>query len=280
MDFFKDIGQSIYGPKYYGHLIHEPKGWKYYWLFALAVSLIVTVYASFMVLPKITAFVSDFYVKAVAYIPNELEMTFNKGRLTTNVKEPYLISIPLELNQAKKEEGPANFLYIDTKSSFTIEKFNNANTLIYLSSDGYAARGSGGQIRVGAFTSVPDGTVLNKAKILPIIEKVYSLLKGFAIPGFIFGVLFASLFSFVMLLVPLVFYALIVWLILKVRKISPRSFGQSYMLSLHLVTLPVLIFILEFVIPPLHRLPKLFTILFVIMAIANLQPKHAKGGLS
>ena len=95
MKIFKNIKNSIYSPKFYKELLEKPFSFsfKYFAIFALTISLFVTIIFSVIYIPGIKFFIDEFGYNVIDYYPEELQVTIKNGQVFTNVQEPYFIQV-------------------------------------------------------------------------------------------------------------------------------------------------------------------------------------------
>jgi hypothetical protein len=278
MEFFKNIGNSIYGKKYYSDLISKPFSYslKYYLLFALLVALIGTIVFSFTGTAKIKSFLDLATEKALQGYPEGLVITIKDGKASTNTQEPYFIKIPdnwknLPQNQADLDQTPENALVIDTKSSFSVEAFNSYKTLCLLSEKSLACLDNNQSVKINSLSNVPD-MAINKNlissavnKIAPFFKLIYPIVGIFAALGIFLGLLINLIYLLVA--------ALLIWIIAKIKKVQ-IGYGKSYQMGLHLMTAPIIIaYLVKYASSVGLNLdiPYLFSIILVIVALINLR---------
>lgn len=249
MNIFRRIWLSVSSSKYYQELIIKKSGRGaagYYIKFALLGAL-----AAFLVFMA-TQF-SDLRsgVKTVPvdqlvdYYPEELVLTWDRGELRTNVSEPYLVPLP----EAWREEDrpvpngsskPVAYLaVIDTKNSLSVEQFSAYGTFIWLGQKQFMVGDAKGEVRILPYNNQTSFTLSRE-----VIERWGEYAKTFFhylplvfLPLIYLGVLFY--FSY--LLIYLLVAALLVWLILVIKKVPNASYWLAYKLGLHLLTLPILV---------------------------------------
>jgi len=267
MEFLKNIKNSIYNPEYYGNVLNKPFSYslKYFLLFSFIIALLLTVHSSFSALPKIKSFLDIAGKKAVQYYPDELQITIKDGKASTNVNEPYFIKTPEDI----KINNIENLVVIDTKNVFSVAEFENYKTLLLLTNDSLIYREqNNNKMTIQSLSQIPNYT-LNKQVLLSLFNKISPYLKS-AYPLFIIAMLlfFFSVLTFRLLY--LLFAALLIWIIAKIKKID-IGYSKSYQLGLHLMTLAIIITQLMFLILPRVHIPFLFTIITLLMAIINLK---------
>jgi hypothetical protein len=268
MEIFKKIKNSVYGPDYYNEVANRPFSYslKYFFLLILIFSFLMTVVVSAKAIPQIKSAVGYFLESVIQRYPSELEITLTGGKASVNVEEPYFLGMP------KKWEGAyQNILVIDTKNSFSVEKFVEYNTACLLTETSLVCYDNK-DIKITPLKSAPDITI-NKDKILSLVGRF----KSFAwviYPALIIAV-FCGIFSaYSFRLVYLLIFALLVLLIAKIKKMD-LGYKKSYQIGLHLLTLPIIItFLLYFVLKIAKAtidIPYLFSIIFLVSALINMK---------
>src|SRR4051812_27361920 len=98
MELLKKIKRSVYDPGYYADLLVEPFWYsiKYYFSFITILALLLTLLLSLCFIPRVALFVNVAGTKIVQHYPAELKITIDKGKVSTNVQEPYVIDMPAE----------------------------------------------------------------------------------------------------------------------------------------------------------------------------------------
>lgn len=264
MKFFENIKNSIYSPDYYKEVAIKPISYsfKYFFLFALLVSVIVAGIMCFSASPDIKSFILTSIEQLNNYYPEKLEVNIKNGIASSNVQEPYFLKIPDEF----KNKDIDNVLVIDTKNKFSLDNFNSYRTTILLNSDSIAYMGDK-KVEMMLLKDYPDVTI-NKAEVNSLFDAVKPFVK-FVYPA-VFILVF--LFQFIVItnkLIYLIFAALLVWLIFKIRKID-IGYKKSYQLGMHLMTLGIILGGLFFIFH-ITAFPYFFTILLILLSLINIK---------
>lgn len=265
MEFFNNIKNSIYSPKFYQELFSKPFSYsfKYFVLFALLVSLVLTVILSFTAIPPLKEFVENIGPEIMQYYPQELQITVKSGLVSTNVQEPYFIRSPQEFNK----DGIENLLVIDTKNDFSLEGFNSYKTAVLLTKNSIV------YYKDSAINIQPIDTNINfyldKNKISGFYEKIRPFLN-FIYPAFILIVFAGYLFSFLFKMAYLLLGALVIEVAGKIKKVK-IGYKKSYQFGFHLLTVVILIEMLADLFKVNLGIPFLFTILLFIFALLNIE---------
>ena len=270
-----EIRDSIYGPEYYQGLIARPFSYslKYFLTLAVLVAFIVSVTFLTYIVPVLQSFLTNVGTKVLEYYPSELQITIKNGIASSNVQEPYFVKFPPEFKDSMVEnknvpDDLENLFVIDTKTTPTIDQFKNYKTLLLLTKDS-VVNYDNGKITIQPLDKISDFT-LDKTKISSFLDKaqpyfkfIYPIVAIISFFVFFIGI-DANLFY-------LLFAALLVWLIARVKKINV-GYKKSYQLGLHLITGAMLLDNLLFLVVPRAHIPYLFTATIVILAVVNLKP--------
>lgn len=239
-------------------------------------ALVATVYLSVSVLPKVDAFLKNLSPTVLNFFPDELEIVIKDGIASTNVSEPYFLEIPfevpkdVEINPDVRGYGIENFLVIDTRSDeATLEEFKSYNTLGLLNRK-TLMHYEENQVVIRSLTDIPNFK-LDKGVIAFFLDKIVPYFR-FAGPLFIIFV-FVGYFSFIFSakILYLLFVALLIWIIAKVKKVD-IGYKKAYQLGLHLFTASILYEIIFGLILNISGIPFLFIGLTLALAIVNLKP--------
>ncbi len=284
MKFIWEIRDSIYSPEYYKGLLTKPFSYslKYFFMLVLCIALVVSVSLMFPVFSAVHSFLANVGMKVLEYYPDELRITIKNGVVSTNVVEPYVLPMPPEFKSAFQSAqdragnnvkvnininvNAKNLLVIDTKTPFTIDEFKKADTEILLTKDSAVYYDKGNTV-VAPLDKVSDFT-LDKGKITSFLNKaqpyfrfVYPLIAVGMFSIFFFGAAFNMFY--------LLFAAILILLIARMKKAS-LSYGKSYQLGLHLITLALIIDNLIFLAAPNVHVPFFDTIIIAALAWMNL----------
>ena len=240
MNFLKKVKSSVYDPLYYSEILNMNFGGslKYFFKLSLLLALVGAVYLSFVSIPKVNSFISTFGDRVVDAYPAELEVRLKNGLVSTNVVEPYIIPLPKdEFNADYNKSNYENLIVIDTKSDLSLDKFNAYNTVVLLTKNAVLTRDKG-KITITELKGTSDLTI-NRDKLVYWVGKVTPFVKK--LPYIIPVIVFTGLFLyFAFSLFYLLFVALLVFIIGKIRKLG-LSYKKSYQISLHAITLPLIL---------------------------------------
>lgn len=277
MNFFKKISRSFYSPEFYQQVLKERflNAIKYF----LGLIVLLAIIQTTSVFPpktllslrgetqKVIEKIADIY-------PPELEIRLTNGQVSTNVNEPYFISLPEVFSESRR--STQNLLVIDTKTPYSSFQFNQYQTLAWLTSDSlFFADTSEGKNEALDLSKTPDLSIDKNqvdalmVKIIPFVKDIVLLVIPLVFLGFY------SLYS--SRLIYLFFFSIIVFFLLRVFK-NPLSYRQCYKLSLYAIT-PALLIDLFFSLSRrwlnLDGFPYMFTLISLIIVVLNLIPTQS-----
>lgn len=278
--FLKLVKENIYSPTFYRSVLGRPLSFslKYFYTLVLGLSIVLTFYFSFLLVPRFNAVLSSVGPAILKSFPDELRMVVKNGELSVNVPEPF--SVPLSgglrgFLSSPTRPVPKNLVVVDTRSTSTFEEFlavfKSYDTLVLLTRDSvvyYDTNLEGARIK--SLKEIGDMTI-TKSSVVALTDKVDSFLRFLPVLG-VFGifVVLVALYSFK--LVYLFFVALLILLIGKMRGVGLR-YGKAYQIGIHAMTLSLLIYSLFLMIRPAPRVAPLFTVLMLLIAFVNLKPQ-------
>lgn len=267
MGIFKKIANSIYGPKFYADLSGKPFSYSmgYFAVLSIMFSLVFAIIFGGSSIIKVKNFINSIAPSIVSNFPEELELVLKNGKLSSNVEEPYYIKTPDSWKVENKDDGvtPENLIVIATKQQADLNNFANHDTMFLLTADYVIFRESDGKIKATPFQKFPD-TTINRQMVSFFVDK-YSPYLNIIYPFIFIFIFFGAIMFSTLRLLYLLFAALIVWIIFKIRGIQ-GGYSKAYQYSLHLITAP-LIYSIFF--------PKSFTfsftLIFLIVGIVNIR---------
>ncbi len=266
MEFFKNIKNSIYGPNFYSEAISKPFSFslKYYLLFALISAIFATIVLSFSVLPEMKSTLGELSTKVLQNYPTDLVVKIQNGKASTNAKEPFFVKIP-----GGAEAGVENLLAIDTKTPFDLNKFQDYKSQCLLTENSLICYDKNkGEIKIQSLEKFHNITI-NKALVSSWVKKA-SVFLNLLYPFFFIGGIIIFFMAITARLFYLLFFALLVWLVARLKKIS-IGYKKSYQLGMHLMTPAFIVTYFTFLFFPHLHVPYYFTAIAFITAIVNLQ---------
>jgi hypothetical protein len=284
MNILHKIKNSIYGKDYYKDLSSKPFSYslKYFLFITLIVSLFYTFYySSFSVVPYFKEAAGKLGGEIDKRYPGNLEIYFTDGVISSNAKEPFLLKVTDVFDPKEDhgffEQGIENLLVIDTKNDVSIDKIRDYKTFLFFSESDIAFYNTKkGEIRVYSVEKI-DGFTINKETLLSLAESIKSN-QNIILFVIILLVFFALFVGIALNLLYILIIALPVWGIAGIKKMS-IGYKKSYQLSLHLITLPLLLDFLLLLLKVSH-VPFLFTIILLSLAALNLGAEEEKETVS
>lgn len=245
-DLWKKIQHIVYRPEFFGaHTFETKKGLRFYSLLLLFFIGVKVFFALPGVVHFYQAILSDAWNKQQAIVtrmfPDELVLSIQNGKVSTNVSEPYAIALPEEW-RTTSDATPAHFLVINTKKSIEKSDFATADTLIILGENGFGFHDPNkGEFRIYDVNPKDweENASLDKEQFAGFVDYTASIIwwmlviGGLLLPFIMYAVLWVSY------LVYLVFGALIVWVGAKWRG-HQITYGDAYVASMYLLPIPFL----------------------------------------
>ena len=267
----ENIKKSIYNPAYYQELLSRrlSYSWKYYSAFSFALALLFTITTSVPLVPKVMDAIHEAPGAFFAYYPDELTLRIDQGIVTSNVVEPYFLPVP-RLLQEKLETNDTllSLAVIDTMTPFTMEAWDAYKTGIWIGRDQIAMSDGSGGLRIESF-GPQTNLIVDEALFREIeaeIEPYYKLFPPLMVLAIFLGMLIALGINFVYLLLGAALIFFLGHLLLK----QPWSYGTSYRIGLHAITLPVILSTLfTLVALPSYRVPFLFSVVMLVIVFVN-----------
>ncbi|HEY9585799.1 MAG TPA: DUF1189 family protein [Candidatus Paceibacterota bacterium] len=266
----ENIKKSIYGPTYYQELLSRPASfsWKYYFAFTLTLTIFLTITLSVPLVPKVHQVARDLPEKFFAYYPDELEVRIDKGVASSNVVEPYFLPVPIEFKgSVRPQDSLGSLVVIDTKTPFSVAQFGTYKSALWLGRDQVAFFDDNGSIRIRPF-EVGMNLTLNENVLRGFEQKLRPFYK-FAAPAYVVLIFLGLTIVFGLKLLYLLFAAVLIFFLGRLLK-QRWSYGASYRIGLHAVTLPLLLnMLLSFFYLPTISLPFLFTAIILAVVFVN-----------
>ncbi|MEK7136142.1 MAG: DUF1189 family protein [Patescibacteria group bacterium] len=241
MNFFQDLRNSIYNPKFYRELLVRSFGYSlaYYAKLSAVLALLVAIFFSLTAVPQINRFIWQAGDEVLALYPTDLQLQVVNGRLVSN-EDKVVVSWPT--NWQIKSEKTKNLLVLDITASSTVEALTQADTLILLTADSLVFRNDQNRLESVLLKEI-EGLKLGEAEI----KQFFSLAKPWfklVAPIMVLVVFGLVIFMMLVLLLPLVIVSLFAYILLRLMEQSVGlkvSWKTSYRLCLHAVTLPLVV---------------------------------------
>ncbi|NTW75875.1 MAG: DUF1189 family protein [Candidatus Moranbacteria bacterium] len=282
MKFLQTVRDSVYNPAFYRLVLSGagPSAMRYFSSVVAIVAIVVTIMSAVSFFPWLssTGGIEKLRTTMLSAYPDELALQYRDGHVTSNVEEPYVISMPAESGaregSTSTDQAPQNLLVIDTTHAVVPQDLDRYRTAAILAGDAIWTKDSKG-IQVHTFEDWKrDPFTLDKTVVTGFVDKIAEVMMPMIIIGFALLPLVLFVAFSIGYLAYLLFGALIIMIVGKVRKID-ISYSVSYRLGLFLITLPVAYGLLRSAFPILN-VPFLFTIILAIAAYVNLEPAKSE----
>ncbi len=245
-DFIEHIQKSIYSPSYYREILTRPAShsWKYYGSLAMFLSVVMTIITSLPLVPRLNTFLAQLPEKVIAHYPHDLRVDIAKGIVSTTVSEPYFVNFN-GATSTLASTSSLGLVVIDTKSEVNIERFRAYNSIFWLSSNAVVALDKDDSLRTVVLSEMT-GTI-DRVHVRLWLSEVTPYFV-FLPPIFVLLIFLGLMVTFLAMLGYLLLDALLVFLLGKLLK-QNWSYKDAYRLSLHAVTLPVLLSSVFYLLP-------------------------------
>jgi hypothetical protein len=268
---FETFKKSIYNPEFYRTIPGAPQGdvFRYYTKATFTLALFATTMFVVILAPQGVRFIRDIAPTLVAeHYPAELTVHIQKGEVSTNVVEPYIITSKNSAREILKENGLENMLVIDTIHDFSTKTFEDYKTLALLTKSQVVTRNNAGRITIQDLRGMPD-TTIDQAGLLSWVEKIRAALI-YIVPAGVFVTLVILFFGYIAYLIPLFLFALIPFFLAKGKKMS-LTYGGAYKMSVYAVV-PGLVLKTILNIGGFFFIPPYFSLLiFMLIILINMR---------
>ena len=206
--------------------------------------------------------------------PDELEVNVMNGGISTNAEEPLAIPFPASWRTGEGTNMPENLLVIDTEKSITLEDFATKKTAFILSKNTLGAwdqkEGRVSIYDLGNTKGEAAAFLLTKAKYTQFIFQASSVVQKALLIGMCFLPIFFYIAYWIGYLMYLLFGAVIVWLVAKMRGYQ-LSYKHAYKAGIYLLPIPLVydFFVMLLSDFPHARVPLLFTAFLVALTLKN-----------
>ena len=259
-NYFVNIVKNLFSLTYYTEVLTGTQ--RFRWLLAtLLLALLFSIRPTLFIITKVYQFVKDVENKMSTLVqetyPQELEITIKHGVASTNVTEPYYLTIrqeTLENVLSLKEEDQntrsrVRILAIDTKGE--VEEFEQYQSLALLTQSSLVYYSSDQKINIQSLREIEDLTI-NKELIL---AKIKEYNKKYNISTLLNVFVFLSPFlaiigSFLLQLFVFLLYTVAVYSMVRIKQV-PAGFKNSYRYTAVVALAPTILWNLASFIPVL-----------------------------
>ena len=244
MNIFIQIKNSIYNKEYYQSTVLNQSlrsSVKYLAKLSLLVALLGCVVFS-VALPRLIVKAKGAITSTVDEYPNDLIVTLKDGNVSINKPEPYIVKVPESLSKPTDSNSPKieNLIVINTTEPFSLDKFKSYATYILITkTEVVSMQSKNGEIKISSLDKlgnleITKSWVMEKeAVLMKILPSIISIIVVLMFIGISIGL-------FVATLIALLFSAIIVWLIFKIKK-TEITYKKSYQVALHASTIILII---------------------------------------
>lgn len=253
--WFYVFRQSITNPSYYADVLKVDFwfSFKYLLLLLFIISLVPSIsLSSYLIkkLPDIDKVTKQGLNTIKQIYPSDLSLTIIKGKLYTNVKEPYYIDSIEGFEKSLQGSNYNHLITIDTQG--IIDDYPKYKTVILVTQDGiiYPSKSTSNkhtQPQVFFFNQIKQNFTFNKrvyiemvSKIEPYVAYVKSLVIFIILSLFLIAPFLTSLFFLLGKLIQLLYLSLISLILSKLMKVG-LEYKEVYRLSMHAITTPILL---------------------------------------
>ncbi len=244
MNIFKEIKENIYSPEYYKTVL-STASLKPSLVYLAKLSLLVSLVGGIAFALAIPNFSKTFHTEVssiIAGYPDDLTVSIQKGSVSINKPEPYVLPITESMAQntdTKNNVQYDNLVVIDTVNPFSIDQFREYSTVMLVTKNEIVAyKDASGQIQIIPLSKFGDAEITKSwlQEKSNSLDRLLPFIFGFLVLA-AFGIGFCS--SFLGTLLVVLFYGLLLFLIAKVKKWN-LSYKKSYQISIHIVTVVVI----------------------------------------
>ncbi len=292
--FFKSIPASIFSPAFYAGIAGR-SFWKGFWFltgFTFLTLILGTVLIIVVPYMQHRDQINTTIENVLHFYPEELVVTIQDGKASTNVPEPYFLKfndvIPTEnWNPVFKEgfeEGVAkdtdadleelNLVVIDTKTPFSAEQFKEYHAIVWLTEDAIYTLSENGRTESIPLADSNDA-VINKTMADAGMDSIWTSVKSFL--PFLATLIFIFTFIFLVIarMIYLLIFALFMLIVSSVMKL-PYDYAAGYKIGFYAMSLSTLVTI-AFLALGFNQFFFMSTILNLLVAVVNLDQAKKRG---
>ncbi len=244
--FLQNVVKSCSSWQFYQTILKTPFSFslKYFLLLTFLISLVFSTQISLILITGSNFLTQKGMQLVQKDFPAKVEFSLKNGQVTTNLPQPLIIPFSSLSDQSISSQefgNKNNLIVIDTKTPFTIDKFQSFSTVFWITKANIVYEDpQKGTTNILPLKDIPDFTVNKQTvtsfldnSVLPFLHKLLPFIVV-AIYLFSFAANLWGTFLYV------VFLAFVVFLLTKVTKHN-LSYTKSLQLTIHANTLPLLI---------------------------------------
>ncbi len=261
--FFYILLKSITSVDYYREVLTVSPGFsvKYYVTLCLLLTTITSCAITIQLTPTLRDQFNDFAQELLANYPEDLVIKVYGGNVEVNRPEPYFIDAP-DMLIDETEVGIKHIVAID--SNGTINDLDEYKTIALINDKNLLVRDRG-TVQAYPLNEIPNGE-LTKADLIRVESEIQSILKYVFIVVFIlvFGVyiIYYSVFR----TIALIAFAGMISIVGSIKGLK-LGFTKYLQLTLHIVTLPLLIEALATILQVSIPIPLWFMVLTILIGL-------------
>ncbi len=264
------IKNSIYNKEYYKLTVLTEtfkNSVKYLSRLSLMISLVtVIVFTCFT--PHVIKNIKNSFSPIVSSYPEDLNISIKDGKAYVNKSEPYYIKMPISITNVSepKDVKFENMLVINTTEPFNLDKFKEYSTVAVLTQNEIVSVSDSGEMKIVPLSKfknieITKSWIQDKQDLVyKFIPWVFVLLIILAFGGIFVFEIISGLFLTLL-------YAFIALGILKLKGID-LSYKKSYQVTLHAITLVLIIGAIGNFIKPINNI-FIKVVLFIIIMYWN-----------
>lgn len=268
---FASIKNSFFNPQFYKKIPGFPFGKVMgYVLLIVTITYVLMLGSGAVYLYQNRAKISDVIQKVYTSYPAELELTFDKGTLTTNVQEPYFFPTePFNTGYEVQGTDAQYFAVIDTKTPFSQKQLEEYGAIVWLSGDTAYVQNNEGTKLVPYPTD--ESLVVNKDNYTTFVDELWTKMQR---PLLIIGLVLLVVGNFVFFLGYTLYLLLASLLYFFFSQVAgkKRDYPQCYSLAAYALTPALLLSLLVEglnLLTPFEMPPFLFTAVVLLTVYFN-----------
>ena len=206
----------------------------------MLLAIFLTVISSIPLVPKVNAALREFPSQFFAYYPSTLEVRIDHGIVTSNVPEPYFLPVPEPLKKDMADKnGVDHLVVIDTKTPMSLDQFRTYRSAVWVGKDQVTFYDNQRGVRITPLG--PQTNYVVNEQTLHELESQLAPFYKFAPPLMVLAIFVGLMIAFGVNFFYLLFGAILIFLVGRLLFKQRWSYGQSYQIGLHAITLPLLV---------------------------------------
>ena len=232
-EIFGIFKKSLYDPEFYRKVSMGSfkDAFLYYIKLIAFFTVVLTAVLSISVIPQAVRFLREQAFPLIKeYYPADLVVSIEKGEARTVAPEPYIVPLNKDTSKIFKESNFDNLIVIDTQSVFNKEKFDTYKTFALLTKTDLVTKDDHNRTTIQNLRGFPD-VVVSQETLISFTERVSDMLV-YIIPAGTVAVFLAIFSSYFFYLVPLLLFALIPFILARIKN-TPISYMGAYKMSIY-----------------------------------------------